>query len=164
MAHICPNCFEHAPLMFSKCPDCDFDMSFCRTTDCDHCYSTRNRMIRDKYKGLDICKIKYYNIHSPGRDAGKLLKNLMCELADADEAFMEGIVDDIECALEGATHYIENHTELGKVEDFLAKMYSLRSLVEQHNYSLARKEVSSVTKSFNGKSLQKVIADLKAVT
>lgn len=164
MAHICPNCFEYAPLLFDKCPECKFDISQCNVQDCDHTYTTRNRMMRDKKRGLDISKIKYYTIHSPGRDAGKLLRNLMDELADSDETSMEGIIDDIECDIEGATHYIENHADLEKVEDFLAKMYLLRSLVEQHSYSLARKEVSGVTKLFNGKSIQKVINNLKDVT
>ena len=46
MSHICPNCFEPAPLLFGFCPECDFDMKDCRENGCDHCWSTRDEMMK----------------------------------------------------------------------------------------------------------------------
>ncbi len=48
MAHICPKCFEHAPLLFRFCPECDFDMIKCKEEGCDHCWSTREEMMKDE--------------------------------------------------------------------------------------------------------------------
>ena len=45
MGHICPNCFKGAPILFGFCPECDFDMKDCRENGCDHCWSTRDKMI-----------------------------------------------------------------------------------------------------------------------
>jgi len=47
MAHICPNCFESAPLLFGFCPECDFDLKDCRKNGCDHCWSTRDKMMKN---------------------------------------------------------------------------------------------------------------------
>lgn len=50
MAHICPNCFEQAPLLFGFCPECNFDMIDCINHGCDHCFTTRDDMIRNVRK------------------------------------------------------------------------------------------------------------------
>ena len=50
MGHICPNCFLAAPLLFRFCPECGFEMKDCIENGCDHCWSTRKKMIRDAKK------------------------------------------------------------------------------------------------------------------
>lgn len=55
MAHICPNCFEAAPLLFGRCPECDYDMIECiekamNGKYCNHSMSTRDKMIKDSKK------------------------------------------------------------------------------------------------------------------
>ena len=50
MAHICPNCFEPAPILFGRCPECGFNMIECVKNGCDHCYSSRNEMINKAIK------------------------------------------------------------------------------------------------------------------
>lgn len=54
MAHICPNCFEPAPLLFRYCPECDFDMIECEKMGCNHSWDTREQMIYTKSK--ERCK------------------------------------------------------------------------------------------------------------
>lgn len=36
MAHCCPKCKAHAPLLFRYCPECDFDMIDCQENGCKH--------------------------------------------------------------------------------------------------------------------------------
>ena len=47
IGHICPKCFESAPLLFGFCPECNYDLKDCIKNGCDHCWSTRDDMMKN---------------------------------------------------------------------------------------------------------------------
>ena len=168
MAHICPNCFEQAPILFKYCPECDFDMIGCLNMEragywCDHCFSTRNQMIMDGKKGVNVAKTRYYTIHTPGRDGKRLLSRLLDDMTNCDNSMLCGTTDNFESAMEGATHYIENRAHQKQIESFMVKIDAISLLAEEKNYPLAKEEIANLVDLFNEEQFQKILDGLKDV-
>ena len=141
MAHVCPSCFETAPLLFRFCPECDFDMILCTKMNCDHCMLGRNKMRRDAKQGINVAAKSYHEMFDNNHE--KNLQSLMAELHNnPDNMDKTSIITDISEAF--YNRGIRRNYYYGKKIDEMLEI-------------LETQDVEAIKQKYESKSIQNAI-------